>query len=175
VLWTKHPLVEISVKAASFSFIGTLLVVLLEVFEHRRTTRPSAFVSLYLLCSAAADAILLRTLLLRHYVAAIAGLTVASFASKLILLSVESWPKLSYLIPRKEKYGPEEVSGILNRSLFWWLNSLLLRGNKRLLSLSDLFPLDRKLHSHRLQARVQYSWDKCKPPSLLHIDLTLNQ
>jgi ATP-binding cassette subfamily C (CFTR/MRP) protein 1 len=162
VLWTKHPVVKISGKAASFSFIGTVLVVLLEVFEHSRTTRPSTFVSLYLLCSATADAILLRTLLLRHYAAAIAWLTVASFASKLILLFVESWSKLSYLIPQEEKYGPEEVSGILNRSLFGWLNSLLLRGNKNLLSISDLYPLDRKLYSHRLQARVQHSWDKCK-------------
>ncbi len=40
---------------------------------------------------------------------------------------------------------PEALGGIINRGVFWWLNSLLFNGSSKILRQEDLFPLDPEL------------------------------
>lgn len=113
---------------------------------------------MYLLCSVVADSIQLRTLSMRHYVPVITDVTSAGLALKVLLMFLEAWPKTSYLKLTGEQYGPEEVASFFSRSVFWWINPILLRGNRQLLSLSDVFQLDHELYSSRLQIVMHEAW-----------------
>lgn len=42
-------------------------------------------------------------------------------------------------------HSPEETSGILSLGLYAWLNELLMRGYRRIISLDDLYPLDQAI------------------------------
>lgn len=44
-------------------------------------------------------------------------------------------------------YPPEALAGVLNRSLFWWLNMLIQKGRRNVLSLGDLYDTDKELSS----------------------------
>ena len=146
--------------------LGAIAVVILVILEKQRTIRPSSLISTYLTAGVLADIIQLRTLTLRGYVPSIVILLSLSVAGKLVALVLESLPKRSHLEPAKVgAYGPEELTGIFGRLVFWWLNPLFLRGSKSLLTLDDLGPLDRELLSGRLQKRVQVLWEKSNDPS----------
>jgi hypothetical protein len=132
-------------------------VAILTIFEHRRTIRPSTLICLYLLASIIADSVQLRTLQIRGYSQSISAIISAGIICKSILLLLESFSKQSYL-EAKEDYGPEEVTGVFSRSVLWWINSLFLLGNRKILSLKDLFPLDHELYSEVLQRQMKKSW-----------------
>jgi ATP-binding cassette subfamily C (CFTR/MRP) protein 1 len=165
ILWVKQPLTRLSVASAALGFVGAVAVVILVGIEHNRILRPSSLVLLYLLATLFTDAIQIRTLFLRGYVAAIARLSCASLASRALLLVVESWTKESYLKPVEDGYSPEELASVFSRSVFWWLNPILLLGNRKILALEDLYPLNHILESSSLKARIVRSWDKRIGPS----------
>jgi ATP-binding cassette, subfamily C (CFTR/MRP), member 1 len=133
----------------------------LTALEHNRTIRPSSLISIYLLASILADSVQIRTLYIRKYIPSIARLLVSSATGKTLLLLVESLPKTSYL-RAIEPYGLEEIIGVFGRSVLWWLNSLFLTGSRKVLCLSDLFPLDRQLRSKELKSRMIQHWEKSK-------------
>lgn len=138
--------------------LSAVTIVILTALEHSRTTRPSTIITFYLIAAIVADGVQIRTLFIRTYVPTIARLVAASAAIKLTLLTLESWPKTSCLLPTDEPLGPEDVSGPLARDTFWWLHSLLLLGNRSLLSVKDLPPLDQKILSQGLRNRMERSW-----------------
>ncbi|KAF2427512.1 ABC transporter [Tothia fuscella] len=160
VLWVMNPLTHASIAAGVLEFVTSLVVVGLVSYEYTRTSRPSTITSLYLLSSAATRAVQVRTLSMRDYVSALTGLIASSLATKLFLLLWEAWPKNKYLLPLEDPFGPEEVSGVFNRTFFWWLNPLFLRGNKHILAYSDLYPLDHSFHASSLQKRMHKAWAK---------------
>jgi len=55
--------------------------------------------------------------------------------------------------------APESTSGIFNRSVFWWLNSLFRRGFRALLAVEDLAEIDSKFSSRVLRDDLQHNWD----------------
>jgi ATP-binding cassette subfamily C (CFTR/MRP) protein 1 len=59
----------------------------------------------------------------------ITALSAAIVAVKASLLFLEANSKTVYFSPPDTDRPPQETSGILSRSVFWWLNSLFLRGN----------------------------------------------
>jgi ATP-binding cassette subfamily C (CFTR/MRP) protein 1 len=148
------------VPSAAIGLVGSIAVFIIAIFEHSRTIRPSSILSVYLLASIIADAVVLRTLLLRGYFLPLSVLTSVTLGTKLLYLILESCPKTSSLISSKTIYGPEECSGIFSQSLFWWLNPLFIRGYGSILRLTDLFALDQSAQSSRLQERALNSWDK---------------
>jgi ATP-binding cassette subfamily C (CFTR/MRP) protein 1 len=166
VFWIKTPITKASVPSASIEFVGALAVVFLVAFEHQRIVHPSSLLWLYLLASAVAAAVQTRTLFIRGYVPIISRLTAANLACNLALLIVESWPKKSYLKPADHEFGPEELAGIFSRSIFWWLTPILFLGNRKILKLADLYPLDRNLRSKPLQERIVIEWEKRMSPKL---------
>jgi ATP-binding cassette, subfamily C (CFTR/MRP), member 1 len=160
VLWIKQPITRLSVTSAALGFISALSVLILVGIEHSRIVRPSSLILLYLLASIVADAVQVRTLFLRGYAATLARLACGSLGSRVFLLVLESWSKRSYLKPVEDGYSPEELASVFSRSVFWWLNPILFLGNRKILVLEDLYPLNSVLDSSSLKSRILYSWEK---------------
>ena len=135
------------------------LVVLIGL-EHGRTVRPSSLALLYLLASIVTEIVEIRTLYIRGYVVQIARVFCGSLACKILLLFVESWSKRSHAKEVEDGYSPEEFAGVFSRSFFWWLNPILLLGNRKILEITDLYPLNHSLHSRELRERILESWEK---------------
>ena len=161
VLWARNPVTSVALASSVLGLLGIIAVVALIALEHRRNVRSSSVALLYLLAALASDAVQLRTLRLRGYVPAISAVVSTSIACKTVLLVLESLPKRSYLKPSDVIYTPEETSNVFERSVVWWLNSLFLTGNKRILKQEDLCPLDRELYSSTVNRRMHKSWKKC--------------
>lgn len=58
----------------------------------------------------------------------ITSLSAAVLAAKLSLLFVEAQNKVMYFSAVDTDRPPQETSGILSRSVFWWINSLFFHG-----------------------------------------------
>jgi ATP-binding cassette subfamily C (CFTR/MRP) protein 1 len=61
---------------------------------------------------------------------------------KALLLILETWEKRRLVRPMYASPAPEDWTGVINRSLFWWINPLLFRGARTSLSVGDLFHLE---------------------------------
>lgn len=130
MLWsTQSPIrTKTSIAAAAVSFAEALVFVVLSKWEHNRSVRPSSLLTVYLLVSLGIDFIRMRTLISMHFDSLIISLSAAAIAVKMSLLFIESQNKTAYFTPLDSSRPPQETSGILNRSVFWWLNSMFMQG-----------------------------------------------
>ena len=151
-----------TIPSAVLSFLAAFAILFLSHLEHSRSTKPSVVLSVYLLVSVVFDATELRTLFLRHDKSVILCLSTANIAIKLILIALESTSKRAYLKTPYRSYPPEATSGIFSRSFFWWINPILAKGFRKLITLDDLFTIDASLKSEVLLDNIQISWGKCK-------------
>ena len=138
---------------------------LLSHLEHVKSIRPSFLISFYLLASLVFDIARARTQwLLPEYPAreAVAGIFTASVGVKAVVIMLEVLGKRSILLGVWRAASRESTSGVFNRSLFWWLNGLLVSGFKSVLSVDDLFSINERLGSERLAEKLQRRWDGCK-------------
>jgi ATP-binding cassette subfamily C (CFTR/MRP) protein 1 len=81
---------------------------------------------------------------------------------KFLILLLEAKEKRGLLKPAYSSVPPEETGGILNRTFFWWFNSLLLAGYKGTLSVDDLFAIDSDLSFKQKEGEMLYKWTKGK-------------
>jgi ATP-binding cassette, subfamily C (CFTR/MRP), member 1 len=165
IAWAPQPATRATLPSSILSFLAALAILFLSLLEHSRAVQPSFLVSIYLLVSLSFDAVQARTLYLRHETGTILGLFTANIAIKAVLLLLESKNKRKCLKPPYNSYPPEAISGVFNRSFFWWLNPTLANGFRKLLTLDDLFKTDKKLISRHLQEGARHSWDKCESSS----------
>jgi ATP-binding cassette subfamily C (CFTR/MRP) protein 1 len=86
----------------------------------------------------------------------------ASIAMECLVLLLEAQGKRKFLDPVDQQRSPEEVAGIFNRSLFWWLNHLIKRGFNSVLSPQDLYGLDEVMSSENLNRRFWKTWKGSK-------------
>jgi len=107
--------------------------------EHVRSIRPSSLLNLYLLFSLGLDFIRMRTLVKIQFDTLIASLSAAAMATKASLLFLEAQNKRAYFSSADSDRPPQEISGIFNRSVFWWLNSLFLQGERHTNDLPNSF------------------------------------
>lgn len=149
-----------SIPTAAVSLIAALGVCILSWFEHLRSVRPSALLDIYLFLSLLFDIARARTLWLIRLDPALAAVFTATIAVRCVMLTFESCEKRSILEAQYKSYPPDAISGPFNRGVFWWLSSLFLRGYSNILSLEDLFPLQKSLESERLYVRFQQAWGK---------------
>lgn len=161
VTWTSGAATRASVPAAALSFADSIAVLILMTIRHSRAIRPSSLIILYLMLSILFGAAELRTLYLRQEPPAILGLSIAVIGVKVLLLLLENQNKRGYLRFPYRTYSPEATSGLINRSLFWWLNSLITTGFKKVLTLDDLSETGPGLRSEHLQERIEPLWIKC--------------
>ena len=161
-LWIRHPITRASIASATIQLFGMLTIVGLEIIEHTKALRPSPIILLYLLSSVVADCVLIRTLFLRDYVKPIAGLATANMSLKLVFFLLENLSKKKYFKIQDSELSAEETIGIIEKAFFWWINSLLLTGRKKILTIEDLYPLDAGIESKRLQEDIMNRWSKRK-------------
>ncbi|KFA48354.1 hypothetical protein S40293_04500 [Stachybotrys chartarum IBT 40293] len=164
VLWSlpgSNP-TRASLPAMVISFVGTCAIALLSYVEHDRSVRPSSLLCVYLLLSALLDLSQVRTLWLREHSSPTASVFTAALAFKILVLVAEMVEKRPFLEAPYRDYPPEALGGILNRSVFWWLNSLLRSGSSKELSLDDLFDLDEDLTTKILHEKFRRAWTLSK-------------
>ncbi|PTB57418.1 hypothetical protein M431DRAFT_77311 [Trichoderma harzianum CBS 226.95] len=156
VVWSVHheALTHASLAAATLSLADGIALSVLSYLEHRRSIRPSSIILVYLVFSIAFDAVQCRTLwLLKTNV--LAPVSTATLACKLVVFLLELGEKRHILLHPWNNLTPETTSSIINRSLFWWLNDLLLRGFRTPLSTDTLYEIDDSMKSERLFLKLQ--------------------
>ncbi|KAB8271856.1 P-loop containing nucleoside triphosphate hydrolase protein [Aspergillus minisclerotigenes] len=85
---------------------------------------------------------------------------------KALLLLLETVEKRRILKNVYAKYPPEATGGIFNRFLFWWLNPLFKTGFSKLLSVEDLYTLDKQLASKTLHNSLETMWNNGSKPQM---------
>jgi len=154
----------VSVASAVINLVASLHILALSWVEDARSVRPSSLIILYLLLSLLSDLPQARTRWLLGAHLPLAAVFTASVGAKLVLLALESFNKRQYLRSEYRSLPPESTSGILNRSLLWWLNDLFERGYRTLLPFDALYVLDGELTSDALAERVAHAWRHRRTP-----------
>jgi len=90
----------------------------------------------------------------------IAIVSTVAIGAKTLLVFLEAVEKRGILKTEFAGYPPEATAGFYSRSLFWWLNPLFRIGYSNVLSVRDLFILDKELSSERLLAMFEERWSK---------------
>lgn len=90
----------------------------------------------------------------------LASVFAATLSVKATLFLLEVRNKRSVLSETWRGMGPEATSSVVHRSVFWWLNSLLLKGFKSSLTTEDLFEIDNELRSAPRLQNLLVSWNK---------------
>jgi ATP-binding cassette, subfamily C (CFTR/MRP), member 1 len=135
------------------------VIAFLSHLEHNRSIRPSFLASFYILVTLVFDIARARThWLLRQNDAVAATLTVI-VALKLAMLILEATEKRSILLSIYNGFSTESTSGLFSRALFCWLNPLLLKGFRSVLSVDDLFQISEKLSSIEVTEQIQAGWN----------------
>jgi hypothetical protein len=155
---------RISVISAAMSVVGAMALAVLSHFEHIRSVKPSFIINIYLLASILFDAARIRTqALMSNDANNVLGAVIAALlAVKLVFLMLEATEKRALLRGLYAQLSLENTSGLISRSSFWWLNSLLISGYKTVLSLPNLPAIHEKLNSEHLAAKLQPIWDVCR-------------
>ncbi|PHH65591.1 hypothetical protein CDD81_2026 [Ophiocordyceps australis] len=149
-----------SVPAAALSLASAMAYLLLSWREHERSVRPSFEIEMYLFFSILFNLARTRTLWLLLDQTAIPAIMTAAMALQAMGIVFESWEKRRVLRKPFSNWAAESLSGTFNRSLFFWLNPILLLGSRKILTLSDLPRLDVKLEADKLQADFNEAWEK---------------
>jgi len=131
-------------------FVNDLLLLFVSHTEHTRSVKPSTLINVYLLLTLLFDCAIARTAWLVYDADVVAKLYTSSAAIKLLVLAAEAWEKRSILLDRYQHLSPETTSGILGRSVFWWINPLMKAGFGRFLTDRDLYYCTHCSSLHRL-------------------------
>jgi len=162
VLWTRGPdsdsRVSTTIPACIIILIGAAATIPLSYLEDSRAVRPSSLLSMYLLGTIILDIAQARTLF-EINCNTVGATFVLIMGVKTSLLVLEAKAKRKFMGEPYIYYSREAMSGIINRSFFWWLNSLFKVGYRNVLSPKDLETLDASLLSKNLGQKIQEAWD----------------
>jgi hypothetical protein len=128
--------------------------------EHTRSIKPSDLAVVYLLTSLACDAAELGTTTYQDVTFQVALGAVAKLCIKFLILVVESRGKGGILRPQYSQWPEEQLAGVLSRTFFWWINSILAKGSRDILTGVSLPSIDHKLSSKLLRHRALKAWDQ---------------
>ncbi|KAF4625089.1 hypothetical protein G7Y89_g13080 [Cudoniella acicularis] len=158
--WTLGPehILQLQTVAAVLVFVNGLLLLFMSHAEHTRSVRPSTLITVYLFLSLLFDCVIARTLWLLGGAGVIGRLFTSTIPIKFLVLAIEAWEKRSILLSQYQHLSPEVTSGILSRSVFWWLNPLLKTGFGRFLTDQDLYPIHDSMVATKLLPQAQKSW-----------------
>ncbi|ETS85549.1 hypothetical protein PFICI_03574 [Pestalotiopsis fici W106-1] len=162
---------QASLAGSVMNLVGSLAIAALSYTEHRRSIRPSTLLVGYLALTILLDLAQTRTLFLRSPDSGpIQALFTASLATKLAIMCLEELQKRPLVADKTKVFALEETSGPINRSIFWWLNQLFLKGFKGLLQVGDLGGIDNKFDSAELLSKLDGVWqasDKSRNNALI--------
>lgn len=162
VLWSlsSEAYRRFSIAASVLSLLAAVVLVPLSYYEHKRSIRPSSLLSGYLFLSVLLDLAQARTLWIRNGLEGVAVVFILALAAKSVLLILEEAPKTALLVEKSKDIAPEATSGLINRTVFWWLNAVFQRGYHTLIDMPDLDALEEKLTSDWLLEIMGKQWAK---------------
>lgn len=152
----------LSIAASTLSFLTSLILCALSYVEHSKSLAPSALLNAYLFISIIFDAVILRTLWLSPLNIGIRDIFTTSFMLKAIILILEAKEKGKYVNNNDTPHTPEETSGLYSQGLFWWLNSIIMRGFRHILKPDDLYEIDEDMSSDFLNSTFWNTWTACE-------------
>lgn len=131
--------------------------------EDRKSIKPSNVLTLYLGFSVVFDLTLNRTIWVPQDPGSETDKSLAtplllSLIFRIVLFSLEIRTKRHRFLPDWAKTGPEEAAGIINKSLFWWINSLLVRGYRNKESMTTYYKLDNELVAQNALPQLYLQW-----------------
>lgn len=147
------------IAAASLALANALGLCLLSHAEHTRSVRPSDIINLYLFITLLFDAAQVRTLWLDNAPRPLAIVFSITAVVKLLVAVAEAVEKRKILLFRYQNISPELTGGIYNRSFFWWLNTLMTTGFRRVIDEKDLYPIEEGMASSVLSQQAQTAWN----------------
>lgn len=150
-----------SLAASALSFTSTIALLVLSMYEFTHSIKPSSQITLYLLYSIASTSVQTRTLWLIAGMKAMASLTTLTLLLQLMILILESRSKIKLLEAKFGPYPPEAVKVVFNRSVFWWLNSMLWFGFRTDIQIENLFPTDPYFSSQTINSAFHSLWVNC--------------
>ena len=168
VLQTREPTrTAASIASAAIALATTsVFLPLVSHVDHFKSRRPSSLLTSFLALTCLLDAARTRTYWLiarddNDGNATGTGLAIAQSVSvgiRLVLLFLEAKNKKDLLVPcvENEKLPAEVLAGPINRTVFHWLNGLLLFGYRNMLQATDFGPIDDRLLSARLRPRFKH-------------------
>ena len=162
-----------SIAAFALAFAANLGFCVLSWVEHEKSRRPSGLLNAYLLLSLVFDGAVLRTLWQTWFHDATRGIATAAFGVKGLVLLLEAREKGRYMgHDHEQRKSPEETAGLYNQSVFWWLNRIIRRGFRILLTPEDLYPVDESMASENLSEQFKVTWEECQYNSSSCLTLT---
>lgn len=147
-----------SIFFPSLAYMGLFPLLYL---EHTRSIRPSDFAVIYLLVSIACD---ISEIGANAYQNVALLPAIARLCVKFLLIGIESRGKKAILRDASSQWSPELLAGILNRTFFWWINSILARGKHHVLAEDSIPPIDHEISSKLLRNRALKFWDQRRRP-----------
>jgi hypothetical protein len=150
---------EIQLFSEIVSSVSALGFCVLSSMEHRLSTTPSTLLVLYMLACVLGHASELLILSLKHDREVVYFLIVHVFL-ELALVILECQNKDSVSLPETQQLTPEERASVLGQSFFWWINPILMKGHRSILTDADLPGTGQKLSSSKLRRDILRSWDQ---------------
>lgn len=137
-----------------------LCVISILYAEHRRSLRSSSFLSAFLSITMLFNIVRARSYLSRGRLDVFGALQVAIAILKFVLISLEELSKQSLFQPEHHwtSIGAEMRAGFWNRSLFVWVNKILLVGFKDVINVKDLPEIELEFSAERLCDKFQNKW-----------------
>ncbi|KUJ23459.1 putative ABC multidrug transporter [Mollisia scopiformis] len=138
---------DLAIAASTLRLATGVCMIGLSFLDHRRSLKPSMLLNTYLFITTLLDIAQVRTSWLASAFRqdrVFSAIFTSSVVTKAIILILEA----------QRKMNPEEISGLYNLGVYFWLNSLFLNGYRNVLRIGDLFPLDQALCGSTLQERL---------------------
>lgn len=175
---SRHSDPTIRTLSAITNLVAVSALFPLLLLEHTRSIRPSDLAVIYLLVSLACDIVALWQAI-SHNAATRFNLfdvapAIANLSVKFGLIVAESQGKQSILKGPRDQWAPEQLAGLLNRTLLCWINPILAQGRRGILTEDSLPPLDHRLASRMLRYQASRAWDQ-RGNSLPRPGLTLHR
>lgn len=151
-----------SLAAAALVLADALGLCLLSHLEHVRSIRPSTIINTYLFVTLHFDIAHTRTLWVEDAPIPITAVFTVTVAVKFVIAIMEASEKRKILLTPYQNANPEATSGIYNQAFFWWLNTLMTIGFRRIICVDDLFPIEDEMSSSVLGKQAQKLWSTAK-------------
>ncbi|RAH77151.1 P-loop containing nucleoside triphosphate hydrolase protein [Aspergillus japonicus CBS 114.51] len=165
VIWTlpSTPKTSLSLPSSVASLLAAITAIYLSHLEHICCIRPSTCLVLHYSVVWVLGIPRSRTLLSVSGLHTLASIHIASLVVILALVILESMEKMHTVLPHCRSESLEMGAGAISRSLFWWLNPLLLLGCKGTLLMRDLLRIDSSICADQTdQVRLVMGWARCR-------------
>jgi hypothetical protein len=142
------------------SLLAALGLSLLLLLEQQRSLKSSDLATIYLVASILCDVV---TLTMPSGVSTHIGLSrpiLFRCFTHLALLILECRSKRPVFNALKNPQSLEELSGVLSRVFFTWINPILLQGYRNILVDQDLPPLSRDMKPEFTRKAILRTWDQ---------------